>query len=354
MSTITITIAPGDAGGYTTTPKTAAAGMQFDDNNCVLQFVRPTELAGADLVLRVNSANSNSASATKYEPVFLDASNEFTLPKSLTQELQLKIQPLFIKGDVQVNVPAFTLTFEASLSVGQQPIVRPSSENEGLVDAPSDGKTYGRKDGIWETMSVLPEAPSSDDALYGLKNGEWEEVPEVNGYTLVYDEDVTIETAAGTAVGSDSVIDLVEIEDGKNYTVKLLATEGTTGTSLADNDCVLALWDGATTLHEISERVASVGVAAVAGTLACGIVDAGDGSNQIISLMPLSDFAEAAFADASTDIMGTTALALDASVPVDGMAWKSVPTGTWHLGISVKAAMDASIKYRVKVYEMSM
>jgi hypothetical protein len=42
-----------------------------------------------------------------------------------------------------------------------------------IPDAPSDGDTYGRKDGAWEQItSGIPDAPS-DGTLYGRQDGDW-------------------------------------------------------------------------------------------------------------------------------------------------------------------------------------
>lgn len=43
-------------------------------------------------------------------------------------------------------------------------------------EAPSDGSTYGRKDGAWETVtSGISDAPS-DGSTYGRKDGAWESI----------------------------------------------------------------------------------------------------------------------------------------------------------------------------------
>lgn len=62
-----------------------------------------------------------------------------------------------------------TLTFNAWVEVG----------SGGLVDAASDGKIYGRKDGTWTEVPAgggLTDA-ASDGKLYARKDGTWSEVP---------------------------------------------------------------------------------------------------------------------------------------------------------------------------------
>jgi hypothetical protein len=329
---------------------------------------------------------------------------------------------MFVLGDVSINVPPFSLTFSATLAIGQAPVVRIAAAETGIPDAASDGKyyarkdamwteftpgmedapadggTYGRKDGAWAEVAEaggVQEAPL-DNAIYGRANGMWEEITEGIrdaasngklygrkdgawaeiatgiadapndgipyarkdsawvkniGYEPVFGQAVEVKTGAGTAVGADSVIDLGEVAANTNYVVSMLAQSGTTGTSLTDNDIVLALWDGATALHELTERAATVGHASMIADLIFSAVDAG-GGNQALSAIPLTAFTQIGFAEASTDIMSATANVPNAPAPVAGMGWKVVPAGTWKLAIVVKAGMDAAITYRVNLAKM--
>lgn len=67
----------------------------------------------------------------------------------------------------------------------------------GIPDAPSDGGTYGRKDGAWSIVPGIPDAPS-DGNIYGRKDGGWTVAP---GSTLV---DVVGKTASHTLTLTDA------------------------------------------------------------------------------------------------------------------------------------------------------
>ena len=185
MNNITITITKSDS-GYVSSPKTAHAGMQFDENNCKLTFVRPPEMENANLVLRVNSTNNvhatnaNTPNAhahgiTKYEPVILGSKNEFVLPKSVTQELRLRVQPVFITDEAQTNATPITLSLEPSISLGHVPIVRPK---KGGTDESANSPILemyigeiGKQDGSATQYGVFlriptPELIQNGDVVY--------------------------------------------------------------------------------------------------------------------------------------------------------------------------------------------
>ena len=44
------------------------------------------------------------------------------------------------------------------------------------TDAPSDGEVYIRRNGAWESRTIIPEAPE-DGSIYGRQDGAWVEIP---------------------------------------------------------------------------------------------------------------------------------------------------------------------------------
>lgn len=60
-------------------------------------------------------------------------------------------------------------------------------DEDGWSDAPSDGSTYGRKDGDWEVITGggIPEAPI-DGEYYARKDADWEIIPADSGITQAH------------------------------------------------------------------------------------------------------------------------------------------------------------------------
>jgi len=95
----------------------------------------------------------------------------------------------------------------------------------GISDAPSDGDTYGRKDGTWEQVtSGISDAPS-DGTLYGRQDGDWEEAASPDDIpltaTFIYDGSAnTTEFIVGdipVAWGSNNS-DLTQLSIGSSVT----------------------------------------------------------------------------------------------------------------------------------------
>jgi hypothetical protein len=97
--------------------------------------------------------------------------------------------------------------------------VQTTAAVSGLPDAPSDGSTYGRKDGAWEVVSggggsYLPLAGGTMDAnaLVGYSNTYVGSSAEVSGYA------VAVWNTSDTAVRSVMQYDKVSVTDGYNTT----------------------------------------------------------------------------------------------------------------------------------------
>jgi hypothetical protein len=95
----------------------------------------------------------------------------------------------------------------------------------GISDAPSDGDTYGRKDGAWEQVtSGISDAPS-DGTLYARQDGDWEEAASPDDIpltpTFVYDGTAnTTEFIVGDIPSSwqDGNGDLTQLSIGNSVT----------------------------------------------------------------------------------------------------------------------------------------
>lgn len=89
-----------------------------------------------------------------------------------------------------------------------------------FTDAPSDGTTYGRKDGVWEALSGggLSDAPS-DGKYYGRRDGAWEQVGQPG----------VINVTSNTTLSSTHLNQVVEVTAAGPITITIPSGLGAQG-----------------------------------------------------------------------------------------------------------------------------
>lgn len=114
-----------------------------------------------------------------------------------------------------------------------------------FVDAPRDGKTYGRKDGLWEELEDAP----SDNKIYGRKNNTWVAIDGTeddggNDEPVIPEEPVLPDLPEGGYVRINVVSDLAQFKDdlkGVVITVENLSTE------MIESELI---WDGSVIIYK--------------------------------------------------------------------------------------------------------
>ena len=161
------------------TDRSVFDGAQYDDNAREIQFIRPEERAGHNLILYFFDGK------TAFSPITLGVGNSFVVPNTLTQSTILEMQIAFETGGVyseRSNI--FTLKFRPSIK-GDGPVAEwppegwymPDPDQPGVPGPPGPAGRDGDpgpagKDGADGIPALLIKAPSREDAI------AWSALPE--------------------------------------------------------------------------------------------------------------------------------------------------------------------------------
>jgi hypothetical protein len=104
----------------------------------------------------------------KLKPLKLDGSSRQYLLTETPEGWSIKIFPDFPSG-----VGPFFLAFSGGSLYWTGTEASDSAQvPSAVIDAPSDGKTYGRKDALWSSLNLVPTPPASGTYVLGSENGE--------------------------------------------------------------------------------------------------------------------------------------------------------------------------------------